>query len=81
MAVSDTSLNPTNIWRMFWDEYNKPILQFKHDILRLRSANNNVINNSVCVFADVGALSPKESYIQYSVRPVFQIDLSKIEWN
>lgn len=77
MNASDTTLMYVNIWKMFWNQTTFPESSI---YLWLRSANSE---NSffVChVDGSYGSLVRDYAHQTFTVRPAFQIDLSKIEW-
>lgn len=75
MTEADTTLTHTNIWQMFWNS------TFTHNgylWLCSASATNNI--HAFRVNSDVGSLDTYGVYNMLTVRPAFQIDLTKIEW-
>lgn len=76
MGTSDTTLTGTNVLQMFWNVTKTQSGKY----IWLRSANSG---NSYYAFYVRGSYGNLESgYVDssYTVRPAFQIDLSKIEW-
>lgn len=77
MTASDTTLNPTNVFLMFWNQVTSP----GSTSCWLCSAIFDNPANVFIVTGDYGSLSYNSPSYGYSVRPAFQIDLSKIEWS
>lgn len=65
----------TDIWQMFWNDNNSHAYRY----LWLRS--DYISNDTVCfITGDNGTIGGNYYYVNYRVRPAFQIDLSKVEW-
>ena len=77
MGISDTTLTDTNIWKMFWNQETSPGSTFPW----LRSAIANYSANAFGVDGNIGSLGASGVRYARSVRPAFQIDLSKIAWS
>ena len=73
MDVESTTLNSTNLWKMFWNQ-TTAISKY----VRLRSAKDSSF--AFRVYGGEGSMGTGFLNSGYSVRPAFQIDLSKIEW-
>ncbi len=66
----------TDIWQMFWNDNSSHSEQY----LWLRSAYGNNSGTAVILYGSLGFFSDINYNRSYSVRPAFQIDLSKVEW-
>lgn len=76
MVSSNTTLTAENVWKMFWNETTAPA----NSGTWLRSADSE---ESVIVFSidsNSGILYNDFVDESHTVRPAFQIDLSKVEW-
>lgn len=76
MTTANTTLTSVNLWKMFWNQ----TASSESTSLWLRSANADnstrifyIIDNNAHLFTD--------AFIEkHAVRPAFQIDLSKVDW-
>ena len=66
----------TDIWQMFWNDNSSHSEQY----LWLRSAYGNNSDTAVILYGSLGFFSDINYNRSYSVRPAFQIDISKVEW-
>lgn len=76
MVSSNTTLTTENVWKMFWNQTTAPV----NSGTWLRSADSE---ESVIVFSidsNNGILYNDFVDESHTVRPAFQIDLSKVEW-
>lgn len=76
MTAANTALNSTNIYKMFWNQTIS-----NSDYIWLRSAC--YYDDVDCGFradSDYGSLNCGDPVDSQTVRPAFQIDLSKISW-
>lgn len=76
MTAANTALNSTNIYKMFWNQTIS-----NSDYIWLRSAC--YYDDVDCGFradSDYGSLNYGDPVDSQTVRPAFQIDLSKISW-
>lgn len=83
MTTADTTLTPTNVWKMFWNQTTSPGSTSPGSTYPwLRSAS---VTDSTLAFGvrdDYGVLSGSLGIdADEPVRPAFQIDLSKISWS
>lgn len=76
MDFSNTTLTFENIWKMFWNQTTSP----DSENLWLRSAYSESANHSFCVDSELGFTNISLTSRAYTVRPAFQIDLSKVDW-
>ena len=77
MGTSDTTLTDTNIWKMFWNDTSSQ----KNKVIWLRSAATSYSYNVFIVSGNNGYLSDTNVISNCTLRPAFQIDLSKVEWS
>lgn len=76
MGSADTTLTSENVWRMFWNQTTSPGRAYPW----LRSASSNDSRYAFYVNGNNGSLRSDIVDSNFSVRPAFQIDLSKVEW-
>lgn len=76
MGISDTTLTDVAVWEMIWNKTSSLGSVFSW----LRSAYNTDSIVSFSVYGYYGFLDVVRVDAKKSVRPAFQIDLSKIEW-
>lgn len=77
MGSADTTLTSENVWRMFWNQTSSPESIYPW----LRSACSNSAYTAFYVYGGKGYLVNDRIDSPHSVRPAFQIDLSKIAWS
>lgn len=81
MNGTDTTLTSKNVFKMFW---NRESLDGDKKNIWLRSASNMEAFQEADVLlninSEIGGIFPSVDTTSSSVRPAFQIDLSKIEW-
>ena len=75
MTAADTTLNPTNIWMMFWNQTASP-----GSIYSWLCSTNSYARTSFYARGSYGDVVDYSVDAIRGVRPAFQIDLSKIEW-
>lgn len=79
MVGSNTTLNSTNVWNMFWNTTSKPS-GYNNIWLRSKVASTN--NTIWEIHIDRGTVDGiKDGGTGDASRPAFQIDLSKIDWS
>lgn len=76
MVISDTTLTDINLWKMVWNQTTSPGSTY----LLLRSAYSGSSRRAFILDGRSGILDGGYVGSARAVRPVFQIDLSKIEW-
>lgn len=76
MGSADTTLTSENVRKMFWNQTTSPGSTYPW----FRSAYSGYSNLAFSVYGSYGILSNSNVDDTSSVRPAFQIDLSKIEW-
>lgn len=79
MTSANTTLTNTNIWQMFWKQSTSPGSGTAYNIL-FRSAYKNLSTQVFRAFGRDGAILDGSATNAASVRPAFQIDLSKIDF-
>lgn len=77
MDFSNTTLNSENVWTMFWNQQTS----LGSVYIWLRSAYDSKSDDIFYADGNRGTLDYNLASLAYSVRPAFQIDLSKIEWS
>lgn len=77
MSSADTTLTSENVWRMFWNQTSSPESIYPW----LRSACSSSAYTAFYVYGYNGYLTDDRIDSAHSVRPAFQIDLSKIAWS
>lgn len=76
MGSADTTLTSENVCRMFWNQTSSPESIYPW----LRSASSENDSTAFYVYGYAGYLVSNRVETDHSVRPAFQIDLSKIAW-
>lgn len=76
MDIANTTLTPSNIWKMFWNQTTSPGSIYPW----LRSASADTSNCAFYVYGDIGSLDDFYVVNSGAVHPALQIDLSKIEF-
>lgn len=78
MTAANTMLNSTNIWKMFWNQTTD-----SSDYIWLRSACYYDETDGLGFIADgdYGSLNYGDPIDTKTIRPAFQIDLSKVSWS
>lgn len=76
MGSTDTTLTSENVCRMFWNQTSSPESIYPW----LRSASSINDSSAFYVYGYKGYLVDNRVETYHSVRPAFQIDLSKIAW-
>ena len=77
MGTSDTTLTDTNIWKMFWNVTTSQNGKY----IWLRSSYSSYFISAFSVIGYDGYLDLNRVGDARTVRPAFQIDLSKISWS
>lgn len=77
MTTANTTLTSANIWTMFYNQDTRPSPDYYH---WLRSAYPSSAYRVFYVVGNMGYLDYDAAYNSISVRPAFQIDLSKISF-
>ncbi len=77
MNATNTTLKRENIWKMFWNQTINPGGYY----LWLRSAYSGDQTSAFWIDGSDGHVDINDTFSEQSVRPAFQIDLSKIEWS
>lgn len=74
----DTSaiLRNVNIWKMFWNDE----VSHSGKYLCLRSSNAATSGQAFCINGNNGTIGPSGVAISYVVRPIFNLDMSKISY-
>ena len=74
----DTSaiLRNVNIWKMFWNDETS----HSNKYLCLRSSNASTSGQVFCVSGKNSTVGPSGAAISYVVRPIFNLDMSKISY-
>ena len=78
MVGSNTTLNYTNIWKMFWNTTSKPS---SYTYPWLRSADADYSRRCWDVSGGSGYVNYNDYGISYASRPALTIDLSKIDFS
>ena len=79
MTPANTTLTAANLWQMFWNQLTSPGSGNTYNIL-LSSAYRNLSTQVFRVFGRDGEILDGGATGVASVRPAFQIDLSKIDF-
>ena len=77
MGTSDTTLTDTNIWKMFWNVTTSQSGKY----IWLRSADSSSTYSAFLIVGGHGYLGNTGVTLAGTLRPAFQIDLSKISWS
>ena len=78
MTSADTTLTDENMWKMFWNQTDRPGSGATYVLWLASATNAEAYGYTLGAYS--GSFSTPETSKKYSIRPAFQIDLSKIDF-